>query len=156
MHKYLGIMLNYREQGNVKINMTDYLKTIMDDLPDKYQVRAITPTTNHLFEFNETAQKLSKKNTHTLHTIVEKFLFLCKREWPDILTGVAFLTTRVREPDKDDAKKFSRMLKYISGKSDIVLTLESNGTGTIKWWVDAAFAVHHDMKSHTGGMMMMG
>ena len=50
----------------------------------------------------------------------------------------------------------SRILKYLSGTRDLVLTLESDGTGTVKWWVDAEFAVHHDMKSHTGGMMMMG
>ena len=89
--------LDYRKQGKVKTNMTDYLKKIMDDLPDKYQGRAITPAANHFFEFNETARKLSKKYTHTFHTIVEKFLFLCKREWPDILTGVALLTRVVRK-----------------------------------------------------------
>ena len=35
-------------------------------------------------------------------------------------------------------------------------TLGSNGTGTVKWWVDANFLVHHDMKSHTSGMVYMG
>ena len=87
---------------------------------------------------------------------MEKLIFLCKRAWPDILTGVAFLTVRVRYPDEDDNKKLVGILKYISGTRDLVLTLESDVTGTVKWWVDAAFAVHHDMKSHTGGMMTMG
>ena len=35
-------------------------------------------------------------------------------------------------------------------------TMGSNGTGTVKWWVDAKFAVHHDMTSHTSGMLSMG
>ena len=26
----------------------------------------------------------------------------------------------------------------------------------MKWWVDASFAVHHDMKSHTGGSLSLG
>ena len=26
----------------------------------------------------------------------------------------------------------------------------------IKWWVDASFAVHQDMRSHTGGTMSLG
>ena len=47
-------------------------------------------------------------------------------------------------------------MKYLSGTRDLVLTLESDGTGTIQWWLDAAFAVHHDLKSHTGRMMTMG
>ena len=34
--------------------------------------------------------------------------------------------------------------------------MESDRTGTVKWWVDAVFAVHHDMKIHTGRMMTMG
>ena len=33
--------------------------------------------------------------------------------------------------------------------------LESDGTGMVKWWVDTAFAVHHDIKSYTGGMISM-
>ena len=36
------------------------------------------------------------------------------------------------------------------------LTLEADGTHVVKWWVDASFAVHPDMKGHTGGMMTMG
>ena len=85
-----------------------------------------------------------------------KLLFLCKRARPDILAGVAFLTTRVREPDEDDDNKLLHILRYLSGTRDLVPTLESDGTGTVQWWVDAEFTVHHDMKSHTGGMLLMG
>ena len=63
--------INYREQGKVKTDMTDYLKKILNDLPDKYQGRAIPPAANHLFEVNETAGKLSKKYTQVFQTIVE-------------------------------------------------------------------------------------
>jgi hypothetical protein len=38
-----------------------------------------------------------------------------------------------------------------------VLTLASDEGGfNIRWWVDAAYAVHSNMKGHTGGTMMMG
>eukprot|EP00957_Ditylum_brightwellii_P111995 8540833-Ditylum_brightwellii.AAC.1 len=33
--------------------------------------------------------------------------------------------------------------------------LETDDLGQLIWWVDAAFAVHHDMQSHTGGLLMM-
>lgn len=36
------------------------------------------------------------------------------------------------------------------------LTLEADDLQVIKWWVDASFAVHRDMRSHTGGTMSMG
>ncbi len=36
------------------------------------------------------------------------------------------------------------------------LILAANGTGVLSWYVDASFAVHPDMKGHTGGTMTMG
>ena len=39
LHKYLGMNMDYHEEGKVKICMTDYLKKILDDLPNKYQGR---------------------------------------------------------------------------------------------------------------------
>ena len=135
--------------------MTDYLKNILDDLPRKYQGGSITPAADHLFEVDNTTRKLSKGYTQAFHMIVTKLLFLCNLERPNILTGVAFITTRVKETDEDEDKKIGRILKYISGTRDLVHTLVSDGTGTIKWWVDAAFAVNHDNKSHTGGMVSM-
>ena len=62
----------------------------------------------------------------------------------------------MREPDEDDNKKLLRILKYISSTRDLVLNLESDSTGTVKWWADAAFVVHHDTKIHKGGMMAVG
>ena len=67
----MGMKLYYREQGKVKIDMTDNLKQIMDDLPDKYQGRAIAPAANQLFQVNEIACNLSDKDAQAFHTIME-------------------------------------------------------------------------------------
>ena len=85
-----------------------------------------------------------------------KLLFLSKRARPDILTTISFLTTWMREPDEDEQKKLARALKYLNTTKDLLLTLECDGTGSTKWWVDAEFAVHHSMWSHTGGIMSLG
>eukprot|EP00978_Attheya_sp_CCMP212_P029223 scaffold103282_cov47-Attheya_sp.AAC.1 len=37
-----------------------------------------------------------------------------------------------------------------------VATLEADDSQTINWYVDAAFAVHADFKSHTGAVMTLG
>ena len=63
---------------------------------------------------------------------------------------------RVHGPDKDDWKKLIRMLKYLNGTRDLVLKLKAYGTNIVKWWVDGSFAVHPNMRSHTGGTMSMG
>ena len=90
------------------------------------------------------------------HTIVSELLFLCKQARPNILITVELLTTQVKELKEDEDKKLGHILKYHSGMRDLILTLESNGNETVKWCVDAAFAVHHGTKIHTGGMMSMG
>ena len=63
---------------------------------------------------------------------------------------------RVREPDEDNGNKLARILKYLRGTRELVLTLESDVIGTVTWWVDTACVVHHGMNSHTGGMITMG
>jgi hypothetical protein len=89
---------------------------------------------------------------------VAKLLFLSRRARPDIQTAVAFLCTRVKSvpPDTDDYKKLARCMRYLRQSAFLPLILEGGMTNIIKWWVDGAYGVHNDMKSHTGAMMSMG
>jgi hypothetical protein len=56
----------------------------------------------------------------------------------------------------DDWKKLKCVIKYLRGTKDLNLTLEADDTHVVKWWVDAAFAVHKDMRSQTGVTMSLG
>ena len=47
-------------------------------------------------------------------------------------------------------------MKFLNGTKKRVLTLSADNLRVIKWYVDAAFAVHPDFKSHTGAAMMFG
>jgi hypothetical protein len=62
----------------------------------------------------------------------------------------------VKAPNKDDWKKLHRLLKYINGTRKDKLILAADDLHVLKWYVDAAFAVHPDFKSHTGGSMTYG
>jgi hypothetical protein len=62
----------------------------------------------------------------------------------------------VKEPNRDDYKKLGRVMKYPRRTLNMPLTLEADNPHIIIWWVDASYAVHPDMKSHTGGMMTFG
>ena len=46
-------------------------------------------------------------------------------------------------------------MNYIQGTMDLPLIFSIENSGNIKWYVDAEFAVHKDMRSHTGGFMTM-
>ena len=41
-------------------------------------------------------------------------------------------------------------MKYLHNTRYIHLLLEDDNTGVLKWYIDGSFAVHNNMKSHTG------
>ena len=47
-------------------------------------------------------------------------------------------------------------MKYIKVTIVLPLILSTEKPGNIKWYVDTAFAVHKDIRIHTGGFMTMG
>ena len=47
-------------------------------------------------------------------------------------------------------------MRYLRATKELCLTLEAESLQVIRWWVDASFAVHQDMRSHTGGAMSLG
>jgi hypothetical protein len=62
----------------------------------------------------------------------------------------------VKGPDTDDYKKLGRVMKYLCGTTEMALALEADDNQLVKWWIDASFAAHPDMKGHTGGVMTLG
>jgi hypothetical protein len=75
----------------------------------------------------------------------------------DILLANGFLSTRVSKSTGDDRNTLRRLLEYIKGSINLVYTLGADDVHQRMWtWVDAAYAVHPDMKSHTGGVISFG
>jgi len=81
-------------------------------------------------------------------------LYLCKRTLQDIQTAVAFLCTRVKNPDIDDYKKLAHVIQHLWGTQNLTLMIEPGDHPN--WWVDSSYAVHPDMPSHSGIVMMLG
>jgi hypothetical protein len=156
VHEYLGMTLDFSKPEKAMILKIEYIDNILKDMSTEFDGYAATPAANHLFMVNENATKLDEDKADMFHHNVAKLLFLCKRARPDIQTAVAFLCTRVKGPDTDDYKKLGRVIKYLRFTRTMPLTLEGDNTCIIKWWIDASFAVHPDMKSHTGGTMSLG
>lgn len=58
-------------------------------------------------------------------------------------------------PDVHDWKKLRQLFRYLRVSRDLTLKLEAYDTYIITCWVDAAFGVHPDMQSQSGGVMSM-
>jgi hypothetical protein len=156
VHDYLGMMLDFTKPGSVTVTMIDYIRTILNDVPDLPNRNVTTPAGPHLFDVNESPVYLDKSQTEMFVHVVMQLLYLSQRARPDVRTAVSFLTSRLQHPDADDYKKMLRVLQYLKGTIDLPLVLAADGSGRVQWWVDASYAVHPDMKGHTGGTMSLG
>ena len=85
-----------------------------------------------------------------------RLLFAAKRARPDIQVAVAYLCTRVREPTEDDYLKLTRVIQYLRNTVHLPLIIGWDASETLLWSIDASFAVHNDMRSHTGAMLTFG
>jgi hypothetical protein len=68
-----------------------------------------------------------------------------KRARPDTCLSIAFLTTRVRAPNRDDWEKLRHLIECLRKDNIRPLVLGADNDGLLMWYVDASFAVHPNM-----------
>ena len=156
VHDYLGMTLDFSDENSVMVNMEKYLNEVLEDLPEDMDGTAATPAASHLFKTRDDAPKLDEERAALFHRVTAQLLFASQRARPDLRTAVSFLTKRVQEPDEDDYKKLARVIKYVRRTKFLRLKIEANRLDQNHWFIDGAFAVHDDMKSHTGAYMTFG
>ena len=148
--------IDWSTEEMVVFTMYDYLDDILDESPPKFDGEDVTPAVSELFTVNMTHQKLDTPTSELFHRIVAKFLYIAKRARPDLQVAVAFLCKRVKCPNVGDWKKLGRLVRYVRATIHLPLIVGCDGTGNMVWSIDASFAVHTDMKSHTGYCMSLG
>jgi hypothetical protein len=62
----------------------------------------------------------------------------------------------VKAPTEGDLKKLNRLLKYLNGTVGRELILSPSNGLSVVGYVDAAFGLHNDGKSHTGMVITVG
>ena len=116
---------------------------------------AASPATANLFDIG-TAKLLNAQDKKKFHKLTAKLLYLAKREKPTILLALSYLTTRVMEPNEQDMQKLYRVLKFLNLTKDQPLVLSAETDLRLRVYVDDAFALHDDGKSHTGMVVKLG
>ena len=155
-HEYVGMDIFFPRNGTVEITTPGYVEKLQKLFPEKLNRQRVCPAGAHLFEVNEKCNRLNKEQGEIFHSSVATLLFVGKRSRPDIEPTVAFLTTRVSKSDEDDWKKLKRLLEYLITTKDEKRIMSIDDVSVSKWWIDASYAVHSDMKSQTGAVMKMG
>jgi len=70
--------------------------------------------------------------------------------------AISIISSRVKESNEGDCKKLLCVMDFLKNTRDDILTLEADNSQELKWYLDAAFAVHPDMKSHTSTVFTLG
>eukprot|EP00975_Prorocentrum_lima_P005592 1214074-Prorocentrum_lima.AAC.1 len=159
---------DYSVPGQVKISMKAMVEQVLQDYDDvTHRAAATTPATFNLFQVSQQEVGeveegrgevilLSKTRREKFHSTVQKLLYMSKKARPDILTSVAFLTTRVLRPTYEDEKKLKRLLSYLHGTRELGLTLCGSKGMTITSFIDASYAINNDGKGQTGVVISVG
>ena len=147
--------------------MYQYADNVIEGAPDVYKIASrengvgmATPAQQNFYDVRHPSSEgnriLTEVDTNEYHTLTAQCLYMSKRARPDLQTSIAFHCTRVCKPDIDYQKKLARTIRHLVATIHLPLILMVNEHAIIEWWVDAAFAVHEDMKSRTGIYMSLG
>jgi hypothetical protein len=100
-HDYLGVTMEFCDNGALEVFMVDYLKNVLHEFPERIHRRAATPVHDKLFMIRDDkeAKKLSEEQAVIFHHTVAQLLFMATRARRDIQTAVVFLMTRVKTFD---------------------------------------------------------
>ncbi len=154
---YLGLSFDFATEGQVTITAPGFMKDLISSC--RPPGSAVSPATEHLFDVRTDALMTppSPADCIYFHSTVAKLLYIAKRTRPDILVTVAFLTTRVTRCDSDDMSKLHRVMSYLNQTINrgVILKIGS-GAIVVRCYIDAAYAVHQDSKSHTGCFVIVG
>jgi len=127
-----------------------------EEFPEGLDGETKYPWTEKLFSVDKNSPVLSTESSNSFQTHTMKVMYLAKRARPDVLPAVIFLSSKVKTPTLQDWAKLRKMMNFIWRTKDEVMTLEYKNSEIITWFVDASFAVHSEMKSHTGATMTLG
>jgi hypothetical protein len=70
VHDYLGMELDYQKQGELKINMTEYVENMLNHFPVKLEKKDVakTPAGDKLFNLGSGAKLDRKERRYFTHT----------------------------------------------------------------------------------------
>jgi hypothetical protein len=104
--KYLGMDLDFSTNGaSLQITMPEYIKELLktwESVATKEKGTNDCAAPKDLFAVDNKCEKLATTAKEKYHSILAKILFAMKRARPDSGISISFLTTRVRDPDKDN------------------------------------------------------
>jgi hypothetical protein len=150
-HEFLGMHINFLGDGTVTIHMPSYIQRDIDESGLHISRSMPTPCASSLLAIDAASPLLPPTRTRSFHSSIAKLIYVGTCARTDILLALGFLCSRISAPTEQDEKKLQCLLEYLHGTIHLQLRLGADSLSSFSTWVDASFAVHSDMRSHTGG-----
>jgi len=147
--------ITYNDDGTFAINMRPYLEKTTEEF-DEELIEASTPARADLFFIDETKPRVDERRRRLFHRLVYRLIYTAIRGRRDLQTVISFLSKRHLECNEHDYAKLRRLIHYIHATKNIECIIGIKNIGLLTTFVDASYAVHMNMRSHSGGAMTFG
>lgn len=149
--EHLGIVIAYDNDGIITLSQQNYIKKEILDVYPTRTSRSSTPAGILSCNDNESTE-IVDKNMYLQKLM--KLYYVAAHTRPDILTAVSYASV-TNTPTITDDSKLDRIITYIAETNHMVMHI-SPGNLDLFAHFDASFAIHSDMKSHSGKIIYLG
>ena len=161
VHNYLGMVMDFSNPPYVSISQVGMIEDIIRKARESPSMNASTaspksPATEQLFEVSADSPRLTEGAQATLHSLLAKLNFVSGRGRPDFVLFLAGLLKRVLAPTEEDERKVARFIGYADSTSNLTLRLRCYLPPKVSTFIDASFATHSNMRSHSGVCLTLG
>ena len=160
---FLGMEIGFIGKGKLKLGLVQYICGMIEELEEALLPYGENldrdyphPAAKWLFTVKPETEALAEAKADIFRKFIAKLIWVMKRGRPDAEPTVAFLSTRVKAPDKDDWHKFKRLMCWIKKTKTDVRIIGADDLLNMIVMIDSAHAVHNDMRGHTGGITSFG
>ena len=80
-HNYLGVDLEFEQDGRLNVSIVNYLKNVIEAFPEQIVGRAATPAGERLFDIRDEkeARPLEEERAIAFHHTTAQLLFMAAR-----------------------------------------------------------------------------
>ena len=136
--------------------MKHQIEDIVKQFKDICDFKVTSPYVQHLWDVNNEIGLLDDAKADLFHLLKAKLIYITKSKITDIKPAVVFLITRFIKSNVYDWNKLRRCISYLNQTVDDVRIIGVINITDFFTQVDALYAVHPNMRSHTGELMPMG
>jgi hypothetical protein len=155
-HTFLGMDIEFLGNKKVAIATPQHIDEAIEDFGEDLDTDAVNPAKSKLFVINHDSEILCDEKGNIYHSVTAKLLWVSQRSRPDLETAVSFLCTRVQQPTVEDWGKLRRTLKFLKKTKSDRRIMGADDILKLETWIDASYAIHENMRGHTGGAMSFG